>query len=68
MRRIGNGCAGMKRFLVLMNQPSPMTGRSYRKLSYVNRNSVKEVAETVIQEAALGIYSKKYDADCDDNC
>ena len=58
MRRVGNGYAGMKRFLVLMNMnhPSPMTEKNYRKLSSVYRNSVKEVAETVMQEAALEIY------------
>ena len=67
MRRIGNGFAGMKRFLVLMNHQSPMTEKNYRKLSSVYRNSVKEVAETVMQEAALEIYNKKHDADCDDN-
>ena len=65
--RIGNGYAGMKRFLFLMNHPSPMTEKYYRKLSSVYRNSVKEVAETVMQEAALEIYNKKHDADCDDN-
>ena len=67
MRRIGNGYAGMKRFLFLMNHPSPMTEKNYRKLSSVYRNSVKEVAETVMQEAALEIYNKKHDADYDDN-
>ena len=58
MRRIGSGYAGMKRFLVLMNHPSSMTEQNYRKLSSVYRNSVKEVAETVMQEAALEIYNK----------
>ena len=48
----------MKRFLDLMNHPSPMTAKNYRKLSSVYRNSVKEVAETVMQEAALEIYTK----------
>ena len=57
----------MKRFLVLVNNSSPMTAKNYRKLSSIYRNSVKGVAETVIQEAALEIYNKKYDADCDDN-
>ena len=67
MRRIRNGYAGMKRFLVLTNYPSPMTEKNYRKRSSVHRNSVKEVAETVMQEAALEIYNNKHDADCDDN-
>ena len=57
----------MKRFLVLMKHPSPMTEKNYRKLSSVYRNSVKEVAETVMQEAALEIYNKTYDDNCDDN-
>ena len=35
-----------------------MTEKNYRKLSSVYRNSVKEVAETVMQEAALEIYNK----------
>ena len=67
MRRIGNGYAGMKRFLVLMNHPSPMTEENCRKLPSVYRSSAKEVAETVMQEAALEIYNKNHDADCDDN-
>ena len=67
MRRIGNGYVGMKRFLVLMNHPSPMTEKNFRELSSVYRNSVKEVAGTVMQEAALEIYNKKHYADCDDN-
>ena len=62
MRRIGNGYAGMKRLSVLMDHPPPMTKRSS-----VYRNSVKEVAETVMQEAALEIYNKKHDGDCDGN-
>ena len=33
MRRIGNGYEGMKRFLVLMNHPSPMTEKNYRKIA-----------------------------------
>ena len=60
MRRIGNGYAGMKRFLVLLNHPSPMT----EKNSSAYRNSVKEV---VMQNAALETYNKKDDADWDDN-
>ena len=44
-----------------------MTEKNCRRLSSVYRNSVKEVAETVIQEAALEIYNKKHDADCDNN-
>ena len=41
MCRIGNGYNGMKRFLVLMKHPPPMTGKKYRKLSTVFQHSVK---------------------------
>ena len=44
-----------------------MTEKDYGKLSSVYRNSVKEVAEIVMQEAALEIYNKIHCADCDDN-
>ena len=37
MRGIGYGYNGMKRFLVLMNHPPPMTEKNYRKLSTVFR-------------------------------
>ena len=35
MRRIGNGYAGMKRFLMLMNHPAPMTEQNYRKVNKI---------------------------------
>ena len=53
MRRTGNGYNGMKRFLLLMNHPPPMTEKNYRKLSTIFRNSVKHVAESVMKDAAL---------------
>ena len=58
MRRIGNGYNGMKRILVLINQP-PTTEKNYRKQSTVFRNSVKPVAETVMKDAALEIHKQK---------
>ena len=48
----------MKRFLVLMNHPPPMTEKNYRKLSTIFRNSVKHVAESVMNDAALEIHTK----------
>ena len=50
MRRIGNGCEGLKRFLIFMNHP-PVTEKNYRKKSYAFNKGVKEVAETVMQDA-----------------
>ena len=49
------------------NFSSYMAKEDYRSFSSVSRNSVKEIAETVMQEAALEIYNKKHDADYDDN-
>ena len=34
MRRIGNGYEGLKRFLMLMNHPPPMTEKNYRKIAF----------------------------------
>ena len=51
MRRIGNGCEGLKRFLIFMNHPPPVTEKNYRKKSYAFNKGVKEVAETVMQDA-----------------
>ena len=51
MRRIGNGCEGLKRFLRLMNHPPPVTEKNHRKKSYAFNKGVKEVAETVMQDA-----------------
>ena len=65
MRRIGNGYNCMKRFLVLMNHPPPMTEKNYRKLSTVFRNSVKHVAETVMKDAALDIHKQNHDVTID---
>ena len=60
MCRIGNGYNGMKRFLVLMNHPPPMTEKNYRKLSNVFRNLVKHVAETAMKDAALEIHKQNH--------
>ena len=55
MRRIGNGYEGLKRFLVLMNHPPPMTEKNYRKIAYAFNKGVKEVAGTVMQDACIEI-------------
>ena len=55
MRRIGNGYEGLKRFLVLMNHPPPMTEKNYRKIAYAFNKGVKEVAGTVMQNACIEI-------------
>ena len=57
MRRIGNGYTGMKRFLVLMNHPAPMTEKNYRKVNKIYRYSAKEVADKIMKEAALELRS-----------
>ena len=62
---IGNGYNGMKRFLVLMNHPPPMTEKNYRKLSTIFRNSAKHVAETVMKDAALEIHKQNHDVTID---
>ena len=55
LRRIGNGYEGLKRFLVLMNHPPPMTEKNYRKIAYAFNKGVKEVAGTVMQDACIEI-------------
>ena len=60
MCRIGNGYNGMKRLLVLMNHPPPMTAKNKRKLSTVFRNSVKHVAKTVMKGATLDIHKQNH--------
>ena len=57
MRRIGNGYQGLKKFLMLMNHPPPMTEKNYRKTSSVFNKSVKHVAKMVMHEAAEEIHS-----------
>ena len=52
MRRCGNGYANLTRFLMLMNHPPPMSGKSYRELNYKVNNSVKIVASHSMNAAA----------------
>ena len=52
MRRIGNGYAGKKRFLTLMNLPPPMTKSNYHKLSKKFHKAVGKVANDCMKEAA----------------
>ena len=55
MRRIGNGYEGLKRFLIFMNLLPPVIEKNYRKKSYAFNKGVKEVAETVMQDACTEI-------------
>ena len=57
MRCIGNGYAGKKRFLMLMNHPAPMTEKNYRKVNKIYRDSAKEVPDKIMKEAALELRS-----------
>ena len=49
MRRIGNDLQGLKRFL--MNHPLPMLARNYQKIGVTFNESVKVVAEEIMQDA-----------------
>ena len=49
MRRIGGGYQSLKKFLMLMDHPPPMTEKNYRNISYSFNQKIKEVAETLMQ-------------------
>ena len=55
MRRCGNGYANLTRFLMLMNNPPPMSEKSYRKLNNKVNNSVKIVASNSMNATAEDI-------------
>ena len=50
MRRIGNGYKGLKHFSMLVINPAPII-ENYRQISYAFNEGVKEVTETVMQDA-----------------
>ena len=52
MRRCGKGYSHLKRFLMLMNHPPPMSESSCRKLNFKVSNAVKCVAITSMNFAA----------------
>jgi len=52
MRRLGKGYAGLKRFMVLMNLPPPMTKAAYGKIATKIHIAVKKVAENSMTMAA----------------
>ena len=56
MRRVGGGYQSLKKFLYLMNHPPPMTEKNYRKVTTVFNNKVKEVANTIMNEAAQELH------------
>lgn len=54
-RRLGKGYAGMKKFLVLMNLPPPMTKKNYSKIARLILKAVKSVAQSTMNEPAKEI-------------
>ena len=60
-RRIGNGYAGLKRFLQLVNHPPPMTKNNYGKITTAVHQAVKEVTHTIMQEASAEIRGSSAD-------
>ena len=54
-RRLGKGYAGIKKFLILMNLPPPMTKKNYTKIARTIHKAVKSVAQSTINEAAKEI-------------
>ena len=56
MRRVGGGYQSLKKFLYLMDHPPPMTEKNYRKLTNVYNSKIKQVAETVMTEAAVELH------------
>ena len=55
MRRCVKGYSHVKRFLMLMNHPPPMSESSYRKLNFKVSSAVKCVAITSMNFAAEDI-------------
>ena len=55
MRRIENGHQGLKRFLILMNHPPPMTEKNY---SF--HKQVKGVAEEILKDACNEVCEWRY--------
>ena len=53
MRRIGGGYQSLKKFL--MGHLPPMTDKNYRNISNLFNQKIKEVAETLLQEACKDI-------------
>ena len=58
MRRIGKGYQGMRRFLTLMNHPSPMTEKTYRKITYNFNKAIKTVAKKIMKQACQELQKK----------
>ena len=56
MQRIGNGYEGLKRFLILMNHPPPCDREELPKKSHAFNKGLKEVTETVMQDACNEIH------------
>ena len=56
MRRCGKGYQGLRRFLMLMNHPPPMSEKNYRKLCLTFSEAVRLVAAKSMLEAAVEIH------------
>jgi hypothetical protein len=66
MRRIGKGHAGASKFCSIMNMPSPLTAKSFRKSSRTITQHVKKVAKACMKSAAEEVRTKKRTVDSDD--
>jgi hypothetical protein len=66
MRRIGKGHAGASKFCSIMNMPSPLTAKSFRKSSRTITQHVKKVAKACMKSAAEEVCAKKGTVDSDD--
>ena len=58
MRRIGKGHAGASKFCSVMNMPSPLTAKSFRRSSRAISTQVKTAAKSCMKSAAKEVYAK----------
>jgi len=58
-RRLGKGYAGIKKFLILMNLPPPMTKKNYARIARCIHKAVKSVAQSTMNEAGKEIKTLK---------
>ena len=56
MRRCGKGYQGLRKFLALINHPTPMTEKNYRKINLKFSDAVRVVAMRSINEAAEEVH------------
>ena len=58
MRRIGKGHAGASKFCSVMNMPSPLTAKSFRRSSRAISRHVKNAAKSCMKSAAKEVHAK----------